>query len=481
MEELKVLLDQAAAETKFDKGDPGAPEYKSVITFRGTPEEILSAIEYREIVDNMRQEDDLCLQIPRFHSRVPDKAINSISELLREIFSDHVDVDTDTIGHAYPIGSSSQDRGIIQGRNGIVSVDYVSPVQDFAEALIRGSAVLGSEMMIFLLSHWLAEQSVQYQTYAILNGLLLKEKMNPLPGVYIESLPWSSKELPRGLPGRDGVSEGEYLGHAILRMDTCSRPAFFHPGKVKGNFHVKASLPANIKLSTICQALSISSDSHVDVAFHWKGFFDVARIASPDLFDTYGLGLRGLRSYPAGQSKYIDPLTGNITLKLDDKYVSILSEEKVRIRLETIASPKARQLRTSISRWHKSKEPSRTFTDQFIDLRIALEGLYLKDFLGEYSQEMRFRLPLFGAWHLGANFDERKKIRKTLRKIYDVASGAVHSGELEYSEENASLLARAQQLCLQGIETILDEGFPGDWSELILGSEFKEGTQRRNE
>ena len=320
MEELQALLDQAAAETKFDMGDPSTSENTRVITFRGKPEETLSATEYRAIVENMRQENDLCLQTLRAYSRVPYKALNSISELLLEILSEHVDVGTDTIGHAYPIGTWSQNRGITQGSNGIVSVDYVSPIQAFAEALIGGSAVLGSEMMVSLLSQWLAEQSVQYQTYAILNGLLLKEKMNPLSGVYIESLPWSSKELPRGLPGRDGVSEGEYLGHAILRMDTCSRPAFFHPGKVQGNFYVKVSLPANIKLSTICQALSISSDSHVDVAFHWKGFFDVVSIGSPGQFDTYGLGLRGLRSYPAGQWKDINSVTGNITLKIDNKY-----------------------------------------------------------------------------------------------------------------------------------------------------------------
>lgn len=40
---------------------------------------------------------------------------------------------------------------------------------------------------------------------------------------------------------------------------------------------------------------------------------------------------------------------------------------------------------------------------------------------------------------------------------------------------------RAQQLCLQGIEKIPDEGPPEDWGELILGSEFKEETQRKNE
>ena len=157
MEELKILLDQAAAKTKFDMGDHATSEHTSVTTFRGTPEETLSATEYRKIVENMRQEDDLCLQTPRVYSRFPDKALNAISELLREILSDHVDVGTDTIGHACRIGSSSQNRNMTQGRSGIVSVDYVSSIQEFSEALIRGSVVLGSENMVSLLSHWLAK------------------------------------------------------------------------------------------------------------------------------------------------------------------------------------------------------------------------------------------------------------------------------------------------------------------------------------
>ena len=107
--------------------------------------------------------------------------------------------------------------------------------------------------------------------------------------------------------------------------------------------------------------------------------------------------------------------------------------------------------------------------DQFIDLRIALEALYLKDFTGEQSQEMRFRLALFGAWHLGEDFEGRKEIRKTLRRTYDVASAAVHGGDLEFSEDNRSLLAESQNLCRQGILKLLEEGTPNDWGEMILG------------
>ena len=74
-------------------------------------------------------------------------------------------------------------------------------------------------------------------------------------------------------------------------------------------------------------------------------------------------------------------------------------------------------LRIAADRWRRSKRSDgyARLVDQYIDLRLALESLYLKDFVNEHSQEMRFRLALFGAWHLGGSLDERRSIRKTLR------------------------------------------------------------------
>ena len=119
----------------------------------------------------------------------------------------------------------------------------------------------------------------------------------------------------------------------------------------------------------------------------------------------------------------------------------------------------------------RSKDDEAEFVDRFIDLRIALESLYLKDFPNETSQEMRFRLSLFGAWHLGADQAERSNIRKQLRQAYDTASGAVHSGGVERTPENERLLADAQRLCREGILKLLADGAPRDWGDLILGVE----------
>ena len=80
---------------------------------------------------------------------------------------------------------------------------------------------------------------------------------------------------------------------------------------------------------------------------------------------------------------------------------------------------------------------------------------------------MRFRLALFEAWHLGEDLDERRSMRKTLRDAYDMASKAVHAGEIPAGK--ASGFSEAQKLCRRGILKLLHEGPPADWGDLILG------------
>ena len=68
-------------------------------------------------------------------------------------------------------------------------------------------------------------------------------------------------------------------------------------------------------------------------------------------------------------------------------------------------SPRSTQkLEVPINRWIKSKT-DQLLSDRFIDLRIALESLYLKDFLNEHSQEMRFRL--LPIWSLASGLEHR--------------------------------------------------------------------------
>ena len=83
---------------------------------------------------------------------------------------------------------------------------------------------------------------------------------------------------------------------------------------------------------------------------------------------------------------------------------------------------------------------------------------------------MRFRLALFAAWHLGADYGDRRTIRKKLRDAYDTASKAVHLGDVESTQQNRDLLFDAQALCRSGALRLLKVGEPQDWGNLILGA-----------
>ena len=124
------------------------------------------------------------------------------------------------------------------------------------------------------------------------------------------------------------------------------------------------------------------------------------------------------------------------------------------------------KLRVPIQRWRRSKAASNG-VDLAIDLRIALESLFLDD--GNRA-ELSFRLALRAAWYLGAEGDERTKIFEAVRDAYNIGSKAVHTGE-GYDDVIPVNLAVAQDICRMSILRRIDEGGnPPDWKKVVLGS-----------
>ena len=124
------------------------------------------------------------------------------------------------------------------------------------------------------------------------------------------------------------------------------------------------------------------------------------------------------------------------------------------------------KLRVPIQRWRRSTSASNG-VDLAIDLRIALESLFLDD--GNRA-ELSFRLALRAAWYLGAEGEERSKIFEAVRDAYDIGSKAVHTGE-GYDDVIPANLAVAQDICCMSILRRISEGGKApDWKKVVLGS-----------
>lgn len=463
MQDLKELFDSILNQTEFGPSSKAPAE--------PLPHKSISQAESRDFSKRDQSDEDM-RQVQRSRPTVPDESLSQLTAHLRPLLNDYIDVETDCIGHSFPVeGIKSR---ITMQSNSLRSYESQSSMEEFAKGLIRGAAVMGAERVLDLLSGWIQGKPVEYRTSALLNGPPIKASLAPLDGVHIEHLPFSTDKLPANLPRLNQFQAEDYLGRTIVSIDSTASPALFRPQSDYSNPNVHVEPIAGVNVDTVCQALSLESDSYMGAAFYWNDYQELTAFSSARGKSTWSLGNAHFKKgRPIPNLLDRNLITGVTALVLgDDQLVSGLSKIQLARTLEALKTlGNSDKTRIAVSRWVKSKDSGEHLEDRFIDLRIALECLYVQDFRdAAHTQAYRFKLPLFGAWHLGTDFEERKCIRKKLRQVYDAASKAVHSGDLEYFE-NQQLLSTAQDLCRRGILKLLKEGVPSDWGDLILGIE----------
>ena len=472
MQELGEVLAFVLSQTKFDCGREEETRYGPIRrSYASRPEETISAEGLCRIIVEGTWDAPALNKARAARVVCPTEAIAKLEDHLRMLFEDYVHPDTDRIGHAFPmLGMNGTGHSRIRS-NRLKAESASSPISDFARGLLRGAAIIGLDGTLELVRGWMQSKPIRYRTSAIINGVYLNESLAPANGVHVGTLPWTTSELDANLPKPKSVEATDYLGRTVVSIDTEVSPPLFLPESLEASQQVSAKSVSGIDIATVCQALSLESDNCVDVGFYWNDYGDLTNFLHGGNIPSWSFPPERLRTphIGSGWSMGGDIETGSTRMTPSSGSILHLKEERLRHTLESLVKSGSDMTRRTVSRWMLSKNSSEGLVDRFIDLRVALESLYLKDFINEQSQEMRFRLSLFGAWHLGADFGERKRIRKTLRDAYDAASGAVHTGDLYDSPENRKLLEDAQELCRRGIMKLLDEGPPSDWGDLILG------------
>lgn len=372
-------------------------------------------------------------------SKVPKDLLAEFTEQLRQFSSDYLDSKTDRVGN-----------GLVDLMGGVPNPE----ITHFAKNLIRGAAILGPERVIELLFGWIKGKLFHYKTKALLIGVSIDQPLALKEGIRISNLPKSSAELASHLPLFSMSHYGymDFLGGVILSVDCEAGPPFYAPSEsepfLKDFKHTWANgeIPG-LSIETFCEALSLACNNYVHWKFLWRGFGDLEELNTAG-----GTGM-----------SFLDVPTHSLTVSLSQKHL----EQARDIHVGRSSFREERKyLDTAVSRWIKSKRSNASLADKSIDLRIALEALYLEN---DYEGEKRFRLAVRGAWHLGADFTERKKHYRTLLDAYSRASKVVHADEAKITEKDKSLLATAQDACREGILKRLKEKQEQDWNDIILG------------
>jgi len=370
---------------------------------------------------------------------IPNSELERILPIFRKLLGRFIDYETDIFGN-----------GLI-----VITGGNITPtLSDYIKILINASLVLGSSRVAEFIFSWIKGDTVRFQEIYLLEGITVEEPLTLQEGFKIYQLPKSSNELARVLP----PESLEFYG--ILTM-TCgvglsieceAGPALCKPLNRKEGFNelylTRASgLIENLSIDNLCDAMSLACNGCVQYRVKFNEMGDIkyfTRVYS-------GMAWKDLPVYFG---------TINFTQENFENAREILNF--LIAKVSSIPS-----LDIAIKRWVKSKDSHSSFTDQLIDLRIALEVLYLND----TNSELKFRMACRGAWHIANKIKERKEIFEILIKTYNLASNAVHEGKVDDTQYNKNLFAKAQNICRNGILKRLREETEPEWNDLIMGIE----------
>ncbi|MDD9997052.1 MAG: hypothetical protein OXQ89_04845 [Rhodospirillaceae bacterium] len=375
-------------------------------------------------------------------ARVPEQALAALAERLRELLKDYIDPDMDRLG-----------TGLV----GLLGGQANPTVAEFAGTVIRAAATLGTVRVTELLHEWIDGKPLRYHLRALLNGVAAKLPLEVKEGLRIQPVPRSREELAILLPALTihMRSYHDFMRGAILSVPCEAEPALYPKSGILPFFaplnhtYAQGRLP-EFSVEQFCEALSLVCNIRIRHKFSWH---DVGELQE---FNTL-------------------MYSGPHRTDAPDHEASVeLSQQHLDLAMDVYLASRDRQktrpaLGTAIHRWTRSKRwfPLPSYADCFVELRMALEALYLND----VSAELSYRLATRAAWHLGRDPDERREIHDTLLRVYRVTSKAVHAGNIEFDSKSHRLLEAGQNLCRRGILQSLEETEPPDWTTLILGGD----------
>ena len=250
-----------------------------------------------------------------------------------------------------------------------------------------------------------------------------------------------------------GMPVGILEKRTILTVEYETIPGLYDPETFRESIaRVTPRTPVNPTFERLtpprfCQALSLEVNNYVDWYEQWTDHADAEAFS---LQPNYSHMSRDVRNRST---------------------VEVTSEQVLAclgLAVQVNASP---GLALPVARWLRSKRSPATY-EQLIELRIALEAVFLNDDKGD--GEKRHRLAARGAWFLGETPEQRRAYFEVLKFVYDYASTVIHGGTPNPKKRDmAEDIALAQDLCRDAILRIARQQKKVNWADVILGIEDK--------
>ena len=334
-----------------------------------------------------------------------------------------VDPETGEVELAFPIDDMlvPTHRGVLSGTS----------LYRFSCALVQAAALEGVDRAMFLLEHLQHGDSLRVRACTVLDDLPLADTISPIEGMCIRRLPYSTSDLPY-LPITGDSCPLDCLGRTLLTIETCADLTY--PKQMVW--------PDDAEMSLVCDALAIHSNRYVGPTVVW---YEYPEVASFCLTSVDSVSVR--RRVPTAIWKITTGDLGTDDASVaptDDIAPVCIAPHDLQVEMEELRQGSGK-LQIAVNRWKRSKRTEAELVDRAIDLRIALEVLYVNDERHNKQKHVSQR----GGCHLGDNAARREQITRTLCDAYDAASDAVHKGKVANTKR--TYILTAQDYCRDGI------------------------------
>ena len=336
-------------------------------------------------------------------------------------------------------------------------------VEDFTRILVRATALLGVDQVAAILSDWFVDRPIGYKTNVIVRGIDVSSPLKLAGAVELSNVDCDTygmfPQLPSDIVRLFGdIERRSLIGTtriAMNRLLECRSPLFKPESrKAASNSPLDEFDQLNewSRLEAVCQAFSLVANASVVPIVRWHDYGDLM---------AFNTGKLSFGTVPYRYPSDWHPL--NPTVGLSESEAR--SAWNLVDRLDMLATIPL-GLYQPTQRWMNSKRTNRPLEDRLIELRIALEALFLD---GNDSGELSYRLALRAALRLGPDQQQRLEYFDRIRRFYNLASRAVHGGFVKDGDKSEDLLVRAQDICRREILRRLREGKSPDWNDIVFG------------
>lgn len=454
-EELQALLEDAISHAVVRiRGNPD-PGQEPDAMLRHYKDWVLAS-QQRHVTDQLRLAyRDWRLEIDSQESK--DRLVEGV----RTVLSDYL--------HEDRVETAS---AVMSGITAVGGVD----IGKITTRLIDLGLILGTEIAAQVLFDSVASNTVRACQYNLISGIRLESEIQVHEGIRIVPLPMSMEHMPAFLPraymtdlpfgSSTGTRNAEtrFPGAAVIAVDYTITPRFMHPQDLRdlidhsqGGAQTFEVVPAmedipRFDVDWFCRALSLVKRNRVHSSVHWQ------RLGANEIIDVlYSDAVMWTSAHTNEVRVDVSPADVEKAATLCESFLTADSDT-----LDRLTIPIDR----TISSWGEDQPE-----DKVIDIAIALECLYLSD---DSSVELSYRLANRCARFLESDLPKRQELAELVKKLYSARSAAVHRGKTKGSYQLGGqkiyigdIAARAQEVCLQSIHRILEDGFP-EWSEVEL-------------